>query len=102
MILLLSLCNALVNAARGSGIKGGKVIVISMMLLSAYAVSFNVYSAIAFPIPLLMFWWQKGGTGRFMKEIVSYLSFLGIGNNTWRFFEFSSIFIYSLIYLLVI
>jgi hypothetical protein len=97
--LLLALAIGLANAARGSGIKGGKVIVVLMMLLASYAMTWDVVRTIIFPLPLCAFWWQKGGTGIRMKETIAKLSFLHLGNNTWRFFEFFSVFVYSLGYL---
>ena len=99
MIILFSLCNGLANAARGAGVKGGKVIVILMMLITAYSLSGSYIITACYPMPLLWHWWRKGGTGRDMKEIIAALSFLGFGDSTWRFFEFASVFVYSIIYL---
>ena len=37
--ILLSMCCAIANAARGGGVKWGKVVVVVMMLIACYALT---------------------------------------------------------------
>lgn len=101
LIILLSLCLGLINAAKGSGIKGGKVAVILSMLVVAYIFTNNLIWTLLFPLPLCISWWVPGGTGGYMPWVISKFGFLGLGDNTWRFFEVFEVFIYSLIYLTI-
>lgn len=97
MLLLLSLCNGFANGARGSGIKGGKVVVVLMMILSSFAITHSYYS-ILFPIPLLLSWWVPGGTGGYMREVIGAMSFLNWNEGQkWRFFEIMVVFLYCMI-----
>lgn len=95
--LLLSLCCGLANACRGSGIKHMKFPVLIALGLSAYTITGNWIIAILFPLPLGISWWIPGGTGLYMPWVVEKLSFLGLKDLTWRFFEFASVFLYCLI-----
>jgi hypothetical protein len=97
--LLLALCCGLVNAGRGSGIKGGKVYTVLAMLIACYIITNDPIRTIIFPLPLCALWWQKYGTGKDMPEIVRKLAFLNFKDKTWRFVEFISVFVYSWGYL---
>lgn len=97
--LLLSICIGLANADRGNGRKGGKVITVFMMLISAYVVWHSWY-VVLFPLPLLLSWWIKGGTGGYMRQVIEFLRFIPLDEGKrWRLFEFLAPFIYSLILL---
>lgn len=98
LIILLSLCLGFANAARGSGIKGGKVLVVLMMALSAYTITESWIIALLFPLPLCAFWWKPGGTGSSMPAILSWFHAPFISENLqWRAFEAISVIVYSLI-----
>lgn len=100
MIILLSLCLGLINAARGSGIKGGKVYTLLAMWLVAWTLTDNPYITGLFPVPLLVFWWKKGGTGSSMKAVLSWFHIPFIPeDHQWRAFELVSVFVYSVVYL---
>ncbi len=99
--LLFALCVGLVNAGRGSGIRGGKVYLAITMWVLAWVVTQNPYATLLFPLPQFLFFWQKGGTGVWHQPVISKLSFLGLKDNTWRFFEFATPFIYSLIFFII-
>lgn len=98
--VLLSLCLGLINSARGSGIKNMKFPELFAMSLVAYTITHDLWLSLIFPIPQALVF--AIGTGFWMPWIVRKLSFLGFGNNTWRLFEFLSVFLYSLIYLSII
>ena len=102
LIILLSLCLGLLNAARGSGVKNMKPVVLLSMSLVAYIITGNYWVTGLFWLPLALSWWIPGGTGLYMPWVVKKLAFLGLTNYTWRFFEFFSVFIYSLIMLFLL
>jgi hypothetical protein len=100
MEILLALCLALANGARGNGISGGKFFMPIGMALAAYTIKQDIWYAVLCPIPLLVFWWQPDGTGLWHKPVIKWLSFLPIKNEAmrWRVFEVASVFIYTVIY----
>jgi hypothetical protein len=105
LTLLLAMCIGAANAARGAGINGGKVVVFFLMWIAAWTVTENIYLTLLFPIPQGCFWWQKGGTGVWHPIVIKALKWLPVPDDNdslrWRFFEFSSAFIYSLLYLMI-
>jgi hypothetical protein len=102
LTILFAMCLGIANAARGGGVKGGKVVVVVMMLIAGYALTESLLRTIIFPFPLLGFWWRDGGTGFNMPRTQKFFSFMEpYGEGSWRFFEFISLFIYSLGYLAI-
>jgi hypothetical protein len=99
-ILFLSfLCGSL-NAVRGSGVPHMKPVVLVFMGLCAYSISQLWLAGVLFPIPLALTWIWKGGTGRQMPHILSWFKppFVPV-NYRWRAWEFTHVFIYSLVVL---
>ena len=100
--VLFAMCLGIANAARGGGVKGGKVVVVVIMLIACYALTKSLLRTIIFPLPLLGFWWQSGGTGLNMPRTIKFFSFMQpYGEGAWRFTEWLSVFIYSLGYLAI-
>lgn len=98
--LIESLINGIANAWRGSGLKGGKILTVVLMMGSAYYALPSYWFAGLFPLPLLLFWWKKGGTGSSHKAILSWFHIPYLREDLqWRAFEFTSVFLYSLIVL---
>jgi len=87
LILLLSMCIGLINAARGSGIHNMKFPLLIAMSLSAYTITHNIYYALLFPVPQAIIF--ATGTGQYMPFVTKYIN--------WRIFEWLYIFLYSLI-----
>lgn len=103
LILLFATCLGWANGARGSGISGGKFYMPITMALVAYTIFPNIWYAFIHPIPLLAFWWQPGGTGKWHPIVIKALQWLPVPDNNdslrWRAFEVGSVFIYSFLYL---
>jgi len=100
MIMLFSLCVGLLNAGRGSGIAHMKWPVLLSMALFAYIVNPTLWYVALCPVPLAASWWIPGGTGLYMPWVVDKLSFLGLKDLTWRFFEFAAPCLYMVVYLI--
>lgn len=122
LIILLSLCLGLANAARGSGYKllpfkipnwkiipedsrghitsCTKPILLLCMVLAAYTVTSNIWVALVFPAPLAWFWGKRDGTGGSMPWVLSWFHMPFIADNLqWRAFEFVSVLVYGVLYL---
>lgn len=91
LILLLSTCLAMINAARGAGVKNTKEVEIVAFALVAYVVTCNAIAAAIFWIPIGLEF--AIGTGQWMGAITK-----DLGMN-WRVWEMLSVFVYSLLFL---
>lgn len=93
--LLLAMCIGVANAARGSGLKNTKPVVLVIMGIACFTITNVWWVSALFPLPLLVFWWI--GTGEAMAFLLN-----GADGKWWRVWEWGIPFVYSVIVLSIL